>query len=951
MFQALTQLFRLPHFDDPAKDRAVTFLAILLPATFFISFVIGIIANLQIPGARVQWHINLTLWAGLAATWFLLIKGHVRVSAFAFLSICWLLISARIATHYGGLDSPFLGIFLLLILGAGFLLGSTGGFLYTALSLASLVWMLSLEAGASVPQVETAAHVGGGFLFQFFIVLLGGLIQAVIVHSLDTADQRALARRTELETANQQLQELQTGLELRVAEHTRQIELQKQHFQTLFEYNPLAIVSLDTHHHILDCNAAFERLFGYRREEIQGKALDPLVGGVDAMHEARANTEKVLRGEEVHGVGVRYRKDGTRLHLEIVGVPVRVYGNQEGVLAIYHDLSEQLRAEEAQRASEQRYRQAVEHSPNPIFIIDPGGDIQTWNPACVQTFRYGQEIVGRSYTHLIPTASVRHKLEPLVAKVLQGTTFNNINLTYTTRQGVARQMVSRIYPLIGEDGVVTGCVFANTDVTDRHRMEDALRNSELKFRNLVEQSQDGITIFNEDGRITVWNPAMVRLTGIEEALALGRLAWELQYEIVAPAPGVEDLEFLTREYQEFLQRGEARWSHNLVEHILRRPDGSLVNAQSVAFPIRSELGTMGAIFTRDITERVQSEERLKDFYRTFATVLDGLEVGVYVADMENGEVLMANRRMEETFGPGVAGKRCYEVFRDRNSMCPECNNACLIDNEDQPTNGMVWENRNLRNGRWYIFSARAIRWSDGRQVRLEAMVDITDRKETEEHFKHLATHDTLTGLPNRSLFEDRLQHALAVARRNNYQTAVLFMDLDGFKNVNDRYGHAAGDAVLVEIATRLRSLLRESDTAARPGGDEFTFILENIGSRTTGSLNGDADRAQQDLAQAEQANDNGEEAELYDRQKAARINAAHTAAKILAAIAEPYEVAGELISVSASLGISLFPDHGAQPAELLHAADAAMYTAKEIGKNAYRFYDAEEVVSQYGVIS
>jgi len=175
---------------------------------------------------------------------------------------------------------------------------------------------------------------------------------------------------------------------------------------------------------------------------------------------------------------------------------------------------------------------------------------------------------------------------------------------------------------------------------------------------------------------------------------------------------------------------------------------------------------------------------------------------------------------------------------------------------------------------------------------------ITRLKQTNEQILKLAQHDTLTALPNRTLFHDRLNQAMKRASRDKGSFAVLFIDLDDFKIVNDTLGHDAGDALLGEAAKRITACVRKSDTVARMGGDEFTVIISNV--RTPASVE-------------------------------------RVAKKIVANLASEFELNGKICSVSASIGIALYPDNGETAAQLVKVADDAMYTAKYSGKNCYRF--------------
>jgi len=176
--------------------------------------------------------------------------------------------------------------------------------------------------------------------------------------------------------------------------------------------------------------------------------------------------------------------------------------------------------------------------------------------------------------------------------------------------------------------------------------------------------------------------------------------------------------------------------------------------------------------------------------------------------------------------------------------------------------------------------------------------DITELKRLQAELDHMARHDVLTGLPNRALFHDRLDQALVQSKRRQSTFALLFLDLDGFKPVNDTYGHEAGDSLLIAVAQRLQECVRESDTVARMGGDEFTVILNDL---------------------------TGVEA------------AEHIAQAIMQSLAKPFVLDLAAVSISASIGVAMYPRDGASRKSILSAADGAMYKVKESGKNGVRF--------------
>jgi diguanylate cyclase (GGDEF)-like protein/PAS domain S-box-containing protein len=215
--------------------------------------------------------------------------------------------------------------------------------------------------------------------------------------------------------------------------------------------------------------------------------------------------------------------------------------------------------------------------------------------------------------------------------------------------------------------------------------------------------------------------------------------------------------------------------------------------------------------------------------------------------------------------------------------------------------GEMWQRR--KDGEEFLgwIELSEVRDSGGHRTHYVAVVnDVTDKRRAEQELRYLANYDTLTGLPNRTLLSERLARAVVRARRMDMRVAVLFLDLDRFKDINDSMGHAAGDRILKSAAARLLSTVRETDTVARLGGDEFTVVLEEI----------------VDIAEAERV-----------------------ARKIIDAFAAPLDFDGRSdVSISPSIGISLYPDHGLVPTDLLKFADTAMYQAKERGRNTFQIY-------------
>lgn len=326
----------------------------------------------------------------------------------------------------------------------------------------------------------------------------------------------------------------------------------------------------------------------------------------------------------------------------------------------------------------------------------------------------------------------------------------------------------------------------------------------------------------------------------------------------------------------------------------RRPDGRVLYVQGQPLPD----GGFVTIYT-DISERRRKEERLQLAEKVFEYSPEAIAI----TDLAH-RIVSVNRAFETVTGLRADQAR-GTIFRPCEDEGPEsARSLWAIVNAQGEWSGETVGRR--VDGSTY---PRALTISGVREPAtcqlthfIVMFSDITERKHAEAHIQHLAYHDTLTGLANRFSLNVRLQQSVADARRGGHQLAVLFLDLDRFKHINDSLGHAVGDELLMQVAHRLRSAVREADTVARLGGDEFVVVLQNVHG----------------------AND-----------------AAHVASKLLERLSAPYLVIGNELHTTPSIGISLFPDDTGDPTTLMRNADTAMYHAKAAGRARFQFYTAE----------
>jgi diguanylate cyclase (GGDEF)-like protein/PAS domain S-box-containing protein len=304
-------------------------------------------------------------------------------------------------------------------------------------------------------------------------------------------------------------------------------------------------------------------------------------------------------------------------------------------------------------------------------------------------------------------------------------------------------------------------------------------------------------------------------------------------------------------------------------------------------------------------DRNRADQAIRGNEKLLSDILENVSAYIYMKDTE-GRYLYANRLLRELFNAPKEEIIGYDdsKFYDAATAAKMQQSDRLVLQEGKTIHDDEESNPNPLTGQTsvYLTTKIPLRHDDGRIYALCGIAtDITEKKDFEEHLRHMAQYDTLTKLPNRALFSDRLQQVFTTAKRTREHFGLMFIDLDKFKPINDNYGHAAGDLLLKEAANRMQHCVRESDTVARIGGDEFVVLLA--------SLKHDQD-----------AHEVGE--------------------KIRHALNLPFQISGNTLNISSSIGVAIYPEHGDNEKELVKHADLAMYYAKENGRNNVTIFHA-----------
>ncbi len=575
-----------------------------------------------------------------------------------------------------------------------------------------------------------------------------------------------------------------------------------------------------------------------------------------------------------------------------------VFGLNGGLVSGFAEVAfrAQVRAVKTQeqvRAAAQAHA-LFEHSPTAMVSIHPvQGRILQANRVALDMFGYdAAEILTLSIADLthpedLAESERRHKM--LFTGQAQQLHFEKRYLRKDGSSFWAETSVSSLKDGQGEVGLLVGNI---VDITERRRAAQTLKRESEKNALLLHNASDGIHILDAQGHIIEASDSFCAMLGYrrDEVIGMNVSGWDAQWA---------DAELAQLVRQRHAQEGRSQFE---TRH--RRKDGTIFDVEVSVFPLELDGNPILFCSSRDITERKKTEAEVQ----VAATAFESQE-GMLITDAD-GVILRVNHAFTD-----ITGYSAEEVIgrnpRLLSSGRHDANFYAAMWKSIHGSNiwkGEIWNRR--KNGEVYpeYLTITAVKNPRGVVTNYVAtLTDITLRKNSEEEIKHLAFFDPLTRLPNRRLLTDRLQQALSSSARSGHAGALLFIDLDNFKTLNDTLGHGVGDVLLQQVAQRLASCVREGDTVARIGGDEFVVMLEDLSSL-------DVDAATQTET---------------------------VGGKILAALSQPYALPTQDYRSSSSIGATLFSGHKQGIEVLLKQADIAMYQAKKAGRNTLRFFDPQ----------
>jgi diguanylate cyclase (GGDEF)-like protein/PAS domain S-box-containing protein len=674
----------------------------------------------------------------------------------------------------------------------------------------------------------------------------------------------------------------------------------EERFGNLVEVTGDCVWEVDEHFVLRYISPRVWEILGFDPEELCGRTLqermppdeahrvDAILGPITAVYAPFAFLEHISR-----------HKDGHPVILETSGVPIfDEEGGFRGYRGIDRDITERKRAEESLRKLQREHELILNAVGEGICRVDLDGRIAFANPAAAGLTGWSlDELAGvnlHSVVHHTRPDGTPYPREqcPLYLTLTDQHDRRVDEEVFWRKDGTSFPVEYIVTAVHDEQGRTVGGVTVFHDITERRRAVAALQESERRFHEMLQNVKLIAVMLDREGNIIFCNDFLLELTGWRRSEVQGQSWFDLFL-------GPEDRQTIASFYlasigtghlpvhreNDIVTRNGGRRRIAWNNTPLRDPDGKVMGAASIG---------------EDITEHRKAEEHLL----LWSKVLENSVEGIMVTDADNA-IVTVNQAFTRVTGYAleeVRGKnpRLLQAKRQDRGFYQ---NMWAAITETGHWQGELWNRR--KNGEVYPqwTSISTLRDSQGAITHhIGVFSDITERKAADERIRYLAHYDVLTGLANRTLLQARLEQALAAARRDRTYVALLFLDLDRFKNINDSLGHYSGDTVLQAVGERLRACVREGDTVARLGGDEFVIMLPDL-------------RAGDD--------------------------AARVAEKVFGAMAHPFFIAGHELNLTLSLGISVYPDDGNEIGSLIKNADAAMYHAKEAGRNNYQFYTGD----------
>ncbi|WP_182102714.1 PAS domain S-box protein [Niallia taxi] len=673
-------------------------------------------------------------------------------------------------------------------------------------------------------------------------------------------------------------------------------------YKSLFLHHPDAVFSLDTQGNFISANPAVERITGFKLKDMLNRSFIPLIAP-EFVSKALIHFYKAVQGEPVYYELEILNTKNERVNISIQNIPILVDGKVTGVYGIARDRTEEIEAHQELLKAKEQLEMFWNHSITPIFLGDTRGNIQKVNPAFTKLFGYTElEITSKDPSFTITPPNMLFDEERINERIRRGESVHNHETKRRTKDGKILNILSSYTPVHNKERKIVGFVAVYNDISELKRREEELTESESMYRLIVENSSNLIALLDNDCTITYLSPSYEFVLGFQQSQHTGKRFIDIVDD--------ESSEIVKESFDKLFKSKKGQKFETIRTH--RHIEGESIYFENHLIPICSRDSSKDnceqidniIVISRDVTDQKRVELALRESDENFRLIAHYSSDLITILD-PNGVHLYTSQSHEAIYGYDPS----YYIFRSFFfDVHPE--DLPLLHKEFIElffTKDLrhIEMRKTAKGGEWIWIDAvlNPVLDDDGNIKHIVTVArNMTERKQFQEQLEFLAYRDSLTNLPNRRLFNERLEHAIKRHKREKKTLAVMVLDCDKFKNINDNYGHDVGDMVIQEFAKRISSSIRETDTVSRMGGDEFEILLPDI---------------------------TRDETEMI-------------AERIIEAVRKPLKISEEMvINISTSIGISLYPLDTIHKDVILKNADIALYAAKDAGRDNYQFYTPE----------
>ena len=558
------------------------------------------------------------------------------------------------------------------------------------------------------------------------------------------------------------------------------------------------------------------------------------------------------------------------------------------IMGIARDISNQKESEEQLKKVKEHFQLLFERMPVLAYSVGLDGKIIDINKLTVKTLGYKDknELLGKPFLTTIYAPSSREKAKRLFSKWKKTGIIKNEEMQIISKDGEIKDVILNVDSFYDDEGHPFYSISTQIDITKRKQSEEEIRLKSI----LLDNAGDSVFMVDMNGKILYLNETAYKTRGYTKKELLEKNITKLGSE--------KDAKHAKKRLKKLKKEGKIQFE---ATHL--RKDGSIINVEVNAQLIEHKGEKVAVSINRDRTESIKTESALRESEELYRSFVETSPDAVTLTDLE-GKIIKVSKQTLKIHGykkeKELIGKNSLELIEKKG-------HEKAIKNIEKVLKGSSIASVEYilirKDGSIFPaeLSASLIKDSKGNPKAFIGITrDITERKKIDDIVRHQAYYDSLTDLPNRVLFYDRLTTQINYAKRYKHKLAVLFLDLDYFKDINDEYGHIIGDKFLKKVADRLKRVLRESETCARLGGDEFLVLLPHISSEN------DAEAA---------------------------------AKRIIKSFSQPWEENNIRAHIATSIGISIYPDDGESAEELTFKADSAMYLAKLRGGRKYLIHN------------